>query len=193
MVAKEILIIAKHEQEITGPEYHIEFHEGNNTGMMSHWTSCYLFLTWTEEHALPPIDKVASILRGEYIEHHYHHPHSKGGRKDEILRACHHFSILHLWLSAPSRGVILEEKLYPSSPKEQSAKESAKRLLCVSLYENASDYDEKTCQSHKESRVMHCLRCHGLVHYHHHGMAQRHGKQYYEKRYDWFNPIIFHW
>ena len=45
MVAKEILIIAKHEQEITGPEYHIEFHEGNNTGMMSHWTSCYLFLT----------------------------------------------------------------------------------------------------------------------------------------------------
>ena len=45
MVAKEILIIAKHEQEITGPEYHIEFHKGNNTGMMSHWTSCYLFLT----------------------------------------------------------------------------------------------------------------------------------------------------
>ena len=45
MVAKEILIIAKHEQEITGPEYHIELHEGDDTGMMRHRTRRNLVLS----------------------------------------------------------------------------------------------------------------------------------------------------
>ena len=45
MVADEILVVAKHQEKIAGPQYHIEFHEGNDTGMMRHRARCNLVLS----------------------------------------------------------------------------------------------------------------------------------------------------
>ena len=62
MVAEEVLVVAEHQQEIAGPENHVQFHEGDDTCMMCHRTGGNLILAGTEENTLPPVDEVTSVF-----------------------------------------------------------------------------------------------------------------------------------
>ena len=62
MVAEEVLVVAEHQQEIAGPENHVQFHEGDDTGMMRHRTGGNLILAGTEKNTLPPVDEVTSVF-----------------------------------------------------------------------------------------------------------------------------------
>lgn len=41
MVAQEVLVVAEHQQQIAGPEDHVQLHEGDDTGVAGHRTGCY--------------------------------------------------------------------------------------------------------------------------------------------------------
>ena len=177
-VAEEVLVVAEHQQQIACPENHVELHEGDDARVMGHRACGYLVLARAQDGALPPVDEVASVLCGEDVERHHHHPHAEGGGQDEILGLGDHLAILNLGLSAPSRGVVLEEELHPSGPEEQAAYKPEEGLLGVALDEHSAYDCQQAHKTHEKRRVMQSLGCHVLLHYHHHSMAQWHGKEH---------------
>lgn len=118
--------------------------------MAGHGACRNLILARTEQPALPPVDEVAAVLRGEYIERHHHHPHAERGRQNKIFGLGHHLSIDNLGLRAPSCSVVLEEKLHPTGLEQQASDQSEDGLLGVALDKHTRYYYEESYQSHQK-------------------------------------------
>ena len=108
-VAKEVAVVAEHEQQIACPEYHVQLHECHDAGVMGHGACGYLILARTEQSALPPIDEVASVLGREYVECHHHHPHAEGGRQSSRLQKTMWSQIAPRPENIPPKGVSFSD------------------------------------------------------------------------------------
>ena len=129
VVAKEILVVTKHQKQITTPQHHVHFHKGNNAGVACHGLCHDNFALVAETNFLYPSNKITAVACAEGVHHHHHHPQSKGCGHDEIFGFGNHFAILYLGLNTITASVIKEKKLYPTCPKEQTAEQAPKGNL----------------------------------------------------------------
>lgn len=62
MVAKKVLVVAEHQEEITCPEDHVQLHKGDDARMVSHRASGYLVLARTESTRCHQLMKLQPFL-----------------------------------------------------------------------------------------------------------------------------------
>ncbi len=151
MVAEEVLVVAEHQQEIAGPENHVQFHEGDDTGMMRQWTGGNLILLErkrTRCHQLELL-KLHPFLGWRAPITIIHMPKVAGRMRYSGRVTTSPFSISGC---VPQRVACesLEQEFYPTGPEEQTSEKSRKSLFGVSLYEDTDYYHDKTCQPHEE-------------------------------------------
>ena len=65
VVAKEILVVTKHQKQITTPQHHVHFHKGNNAGVACHGLCHDNFALVAETNFLYPSNKITAVERNK--------------------------------------------------------------------------------------------------------------------------------
>lgn len=146
----------------------------------------------SEQSFLPPIDEVATVAGGEHVDHHHHHRQGEVSQKDETFGLCELLAVDYRGVNAVSRGVILEEELYPSGRKEQGSDKSAECLTGVTLDEHARGGEGNADEADDERRDVAWRRFKSALHNYHQRVSKRHREGDAEERRDGLGAIIFH-
>ena len=64
-------------------------------------------------------------------------------------------------------GIVAEEKLHPSRPKQQPTRQSKDGLARISFHKDAPYGDDQSHESHQESSIMEHCWLHKVFHKHH--------------------------
>ena len=101
--------------------------------MARHGLKYNLRTPFAKETFLQPSNEITPVLSTEDIHCHGHHPHAERCRHNQVFGLRYYNAVFNLRLYAITTGIIKEEKLYPTCPKEQPSEESPKRLTRIAL------------------------------------------------------------